>query len=293
MTFRTQSRPTAGMLRQRYPDRRANAIVLLWRRHASTPPKAADVGEIFAPEGFLGPTGSISMSETGERDTEEAVIQRSQMITIALIEDNRLVREGLTALLDRFPDLKVIAAETSCHEALLEHASPRVILLDLALEKGESLQVATKVKQDFPDAGLIVMDLLPSEEDLVAFVGAGVSGFVMKDATLDDLVGTIRSVATGAEVLPPQLVSTLFSEIVEEALSNGGLEVLDSVRMTTREREVIDLIAEGLSNKAIGGRLHISTHTVKSHLRNIMEKLNLHSRLQIAVHYAHDKAEIE
>jgi DNA-binding NarL/FixJ family response regulator len=132
------------------------------------------------------------------------------------------------------------------------------------------------------------MDLLPNEEDIMEFVGVGVSGFVMKDATLDELLRTIRSVASGIDVLPPLLVSTLFAEIANEVVSNGVPAVLDSVRMTPREREVIDLIGEGKSNKAIGKALHISTHTVKSHLRNIMEKLKLHSRLEIAV-YVHEQ----
>ncbi len=232
------------------------------------------------------------MTETTESERAVPAAPPSEKITVALIEDNRLVREGITTLLHRFPDIEVFTAEPGDHESLRGSEDPHVILLDLALEKGDSLQVATKLRHDFPDAGLIVMDLLPFEEDLVEFVGVGVAGFVMKDATLDDLVATIRSVAMGAEVLPPQLVGSLFSEIAREALSTGGPEVLDSVRMTSREREVIDLIAEGLSNKAIGNRLQISTHTVKSHLRNIMEKLNLHSRLQIAVHYAHDGSEM-
>lgn len=130
------------------------------------------------------------------------------------------------------------------------------------------------------------MDLLPVHEDLVEFVHAGVSGFIMKDATLEDLAGTIRSVAKGAHVLPPPLTSTLFSQIARDAVVRGRRGALASVKMTPREREVINLIAEGMSNKAIASELHISPHTVKSHVRNIMEKLALHTRLQIAA-FAH------
>jgi DNA-binding NarL/FixJ family response regulator len=122
----------------------------------------------------------------------------------------------------------------------------------------------------------------------VEFVHAGVSGFIMKDATLEDLVNTIRSVADGAHVLPPQMTGTLFSQIAREAVIRGRPEALSAVRMTPREREVINLIAEGLSNKEMAGRLHIASHTVKSHVRNIMEKLMLHTRLQIAA-YAHSE----
>jgi DNA-binding NarL/FixJ family response regulator len=147
--------------------------------------------------------------------------------------------------------------------------------------------VAEKVKKELPASKVIVMDLLPVHEDIVEFVNAGVSGFIMKDATLDDLVNTIRSVAKGAHVLPPQMTGTLFSQIARDAVARGRPEALDSVRMTPREREVINLIAEGLSNKEIAGRLNLATHTVKSHVRNVMEKLTLHTRLQIAA-YAHN-----
>jgi DNA-binding NarL/FixJ family response regulator len=106
----------------------------------------------------------------------------------------------------------------------------------------------------------------------------------MKDATLDDLVRVIRSVATGTKVLPPQMTGSLFSQIAKEAVKAAESEVIESVRMTARERQVIDLIAEGLSNKEIAARLEIAPHTVKSHVRNILEKLALHSRLQIAAY---------
>jgi DNA-binding NarL/FixJ family response regulator len=208
------------------------------------------------------------------------------MISVALIEDNRLVREGITALLNQLPDLKVVAGASTGDTALLRTVNPQVVLLDLGLRNGDSLRVAEKVKLEFPEAKVIVMDLLPVHEDIVEFVHAGVSGFIMKDATVEDLVHTIRSVADGAHVLPPQMTGTLFSRIARDAVARGRPAVLESVRMTPREREVINLIAEGLSNKEIAGTLHVATHTVKSHVRNIMEKLTLHTRLQISA-YAH------
>jgi DNA-binding NarL/FixJ family response regulator len=207
-------------------------------------------------------------------------------ISVALIEDNRLVREGISALLNQLPDLRVVAGESSNNTAMFRDLRPNVVLLDLGLRNGDSLRVAEGVKQDFPDSKIIVMDLLPVHEDIVEFVNAGVSGFIMKDATLEDLARTIRSVAAGAHVLPPQMTSTLFSQIARDALAKGRPDVMEAVRMTPRERDVINLIAEGLSNKEIAARLRIATHTVKSHVRNVMEKLTLHTRLQIAA-YAH------
>lgn len=208
------------------------------------------------------------------------------MISVALIEDNRLVREGMTVLLNGLPDLKVVAGASGDDTTVLRTAKPQVVLLDLGLGHGNSLRVAEEVKKEFPQAKVILMDLLPVHEDIMEFVNVGVSGFIMKDATLDDLVSTIRSVAQGAHVLPPQMTSTLFSQIARDAIVRARPEALDGVRMTPRERDVIDLIAEGLSNKEIATRLNIATDTVKSHVRNVMEKLMLHTRLQIAA-YAH------
>jgi DNA-binding NarL/FixJ family response regulator len=204
------------------------------------------------------------------------------MISVALIEDNRLVREGLTAMLNQATDLKVVAAGAAVDADWLRAAQAQVILLDVGLWDDDSLRVAARVREEHPEARVIIMDLLPVHEDIVEFVNAGVSGFILKDATFDDLVSTIRSVADGAHVLPPEMTSSLFSQIAKDAMVKGRAGALDSVRLTPREREVVDLIAEGLSNKEISARLEIASHTVKSHVRNIMEKLTLHTRLQIA-----------
>ena len=204
------------------------------------------------------------------------------MISVALIEDNRLVREGMAALLNQTTDCKVVVATPSADADLLRETKPDVILLDVGLRDNDSLRVAETVKKEFPESKIIVMDLLPVHEEIVEFVNAGVSGFILKDATFEDLVSTIRSVAEGAHVLPPQMTSSLFSQIASEAVGRGRASALEAVRMTAREREVVDLIGEGLSNKEIAARLNIASHTVKSHVRNVMEKLTLHTRLQIA-----------
>jgi len=221
-----------------------------------------------------------------------ASLGTSAPITVALIEDNRLVREGITALLNQWPDLKVVFNHESSDVSKLVHIQPQVILLDIGLRKGDSLRIAEQVRLDFPDAKVIVMDLLPVHEDIAEFVNVGVSGFIMKDATLEDLVTAIRTVASGAKVLPPAMISSLFSQIARDAISRAPDRAHEAVRMTPRERQVINLIAEGLSNKEIASRLNIATHTVKSHVRNVMEKLMLHTRLQIAA-YAHGEAEAQ
>ena len=209
------------------------------------------------------------------------------MITVAIVDDNRLVREALAAMLDRLPDLRVVAAGVA-EPAFMDATRPDVLLLDVGLRDEDSLRVAAALSKQSPGTKIIVMDLIPMNEDIVQFVNAGVSGFVLKDATFDEFVATIRAVAAGGKVLPPRMTETLFSQIARAADTRGHEQVLEDVRMTRREREVIELIGEGLSNKEIAQRLNIASHTVKSHVRNVMEKLALHTRLQIAAYVRRD-----
>jgi len=203
------------------------------------------------------------------------------MITVAIVDDNRLVREALAAMLGRLPDVQVVVT-ASANGEVLDQATPDVLLLDAGLGDEDSLSVAAAITKRRSGTKVVIMDLMPTNEDIVQFVNAGVAGFVLKDATFDEFVATIRAVAAGDKVLPPRMTETLFSQIALGGDGRGRERVLEDVRMTRREREVIELIGEGLSNKEIAQRLNIAAHTVKSHVRNVMEKLALHTRLQIA-----------
>jgi DNA-binding NarL/FixJ family response regulator len=204
-------------------------------------------------------------------------------ITVAIIDDNRLVREALAAMLDELADVRVVTSAVA-DVTFLTETRPEVWLLDVGLRDQESLDVAAALLSQTPQAKIIVMDIIPVHEDIMEFVNAGVSGFVLKDSTFDEFVETIRSVASGQKVLPPRMTQSLFSQIAKAAGRREAAEVLEEVRMTPRESEVIALIGEGLSNKEIAQRLAIASHTVKSHVRNVMEKLALHTRLQIAAY---------
>jgi len=210
-----------------------------------------------------------------------------KLTTVAIVDDSRLVREALAAMLSRLPDLQVVASG-AVDAAFIDETKPDVLLLDVGLGDEDSLRVATSLAKRSPGTKVIVMDLIPMSDDIVQFVNAGVSGFVLKDATFDEFVATIRSVAAGGKVLPSRMTESLFSQIAKAADAQGHEHVLEDVRMTRREREVIELIGEGLSNKEIAQRLNIAAHTVKSHVRNVMEKLALHTRLQIAAYSRRD-----
>jgi len=208
-------------------------------------------------------------------------------IQILLIEDNRLLREGITALLKKQPDMLVVTTVGNGENILLmigKH-NPNIVLLDLGLRSQNSLQVVKSVKQNFQETKIIVMDLVPLQADVFEFVEAGVSGFMLKDISVKEFLKTIRSVYKGTRVLPPHLTGSLFSQIVEHAVSGSKTSILtESTRMTKRERQVIELIADGYTNKEIAQKIHLSTYTVKSHVHNILEKLALNTRVQIAKH---------
>jgi two-component system NarL family response regulator len=203
---------------------------------------------------------------------------------ILVIEDNRVLRDGITAMLNGQPDMRVAATIGSGNNILLKasQTKPHVILMDMGLKNFKESSVVESISKKMPEAKVIGMGFIPSQSDIVEFVGAGASGFILKDATVKEFLGTIRSVAQGVKVLPPSLTGSLFSHVVEFALKNRNGKITNAVQMTKREREIIVLIADGLSNKEIARQLNIATHTVKSHVHNIMEKLALHTRLQIA-----------
>ena len=205
-------------------------------------------------------------------------------IRLLLIEDNRLLHDGIISMLKNQHDIKIVMVSENIKNTVkgIGQLKPDIILLDLDLRNRNSLTIVEVVKKDFPNAKVIVMDLAPVLGDVNLFVKAGVSGFIMKDASPDDFLETIRAVAEGANILPPNLTDSLFSEIVDRALKGGKVKLKDAVRLTKREREIIGLIADGLSNKEIGQKLSVSDFTIKSHIRNIMEKLTLHTHLEVA-----------
>jgi DNA-binding NarL/FixJ family response regulator len=207
-----------------------------------------------------------------------------ETISLVLVDDNRLLREGLARLIREQKDFRILAASADAEEAMVKvrEAKPDVVLLDFGLEGHDSLALTATVHRDVPEAKVIMLGLLPIEEDIASFVRAGASGFIMRDATFDDFVRTIRSVVAGMVVLPVQLTGSLFNQIAHQAVRRGVPRELEAIRLTQREREVIDLIGKGLANKDIAAHLHIAIHTVKSHVHNVLEKLALHSRLEVA-----------
>lgn len=205
-------------------------------------------------------------------------------ISLVIIDDNRLVREGLALLIRQQPGFRILAAAADLQEALRQArtAKPHVVLVDFSLGDNDSLLLTRTVCSDLPDAKVIIMGVLPHHDDVAEFVRAGTAGFVMKDASLEQFLTTIRIVAGGTKVLPAALTGSLFTEIASRASRKYGVASLEAVRLTQREKQVVNLIGEGLSNKEIAAQLHVALQTVKSHVHNVLEKLALHSRLEVA-----------
>ena len=205
-------------------------------------------------------------------------------IKVLLIEDNRLLRDGTTAMLNEQEDIRAVSsAGNRSALAKAKELVPDVVLLDLGLKDHNSLKVLESIKKQYPRTEVIVMDLIPAHADVAAFVKAGVSGFISKDATLDNVLHTIRSVVKGVKILPPTMADSLFSQIVEHAIQGGTVDrVIAAVKLTKREQDVICLLAEGKSITEISLKLKVAVFTVKSHIRNILDKLALHTRLELA-----------
>src|ERR1017187_1606914 len=164
-------------------------------------------------------------------------------IRLLLIEDNRFLREGIFSILKAHKDIDIVAASGDGKNTLasIQQLKPNVVLLDLGLRSQNSLHVVEIVKKEFPQAKIIVMDLAPVQADILQYVKAGANGFILKDASLNDFLITIRTVYEGSTLLPPLLVDSLFSQIVDHAVREGKSELKDSVRMSKRERDVIGL----------------------------------------------------
>jgi DNA-binding NarL/FixJ family response regulator len=218
-------------------------------------------------------------------------------IRLLLVEDNRLLREGIVSLLKEHADI-LVATAVGSNENILQRMrtfKPGVLLLDIGLRSQNSLLLVKAALSGSSTTKIIAMDLIPTQADVLEFVRAGVSGFILKDASTSDFLRTIRSVAQGKKVLPTLMTSSLFSQIVEHAVNGrqgASSKLMESVRMTRRERQVVALIADGMTNKEIAQKLHLSTYTIKSHVHNVLEKLALHTRVQIA-RYAHTSEDFE
>lgn len=207
-------------------------------------------------------------------------------IRLLLIEENDLIRKKIHSACKRNKDILIIAWQNGLKNTLAEinELKPGVVLIDLGLLSQSCLSVVEIVKRDMPSAKIIVAGLEKGQENILQLVQAKVNGFILKDSSPKEIITTIKNVDDGSTVLPPLLINKLFSQIVENSQRSTNINFKENNDITNRESEVMQFLGDGMSNKEIGSKMQISTYTVKSHIHNIMEKLSLHTRLEIANH---------
>jgi DNA-binding NarL/FixJ family response regulator len=204
-------------------------------------------------------------------------------IRVLLADDNALFREGMASLLSRCEGVQVVgqakdAAEVVRKASLLR---PDVVLMDLAMPQGGGVPATRTILQERPEIAVCVLTVSEQESDLFAAVRAGARGYLIKTVALEDLCHALHILADGGSVVTPHLAARLLEEFARLAptMRDGPSE---AEKLTAREREVLELVARGASNKEIANQLVIAENTVKVHLRNILDKLHLRNRQQAA-----------
>ena len=206
-------------------------------------------------------------------------------IRLLLVEDNRILRESIAAMFKKRTDMHVVGNISSGENIVqsIVDLKPDILLIDLLLANQNSLELVKLIREQFKKTQIIMMGLIPAQSTISEYIEKGAAGFVLKDADTARFVKTILKVNRGLKVLPPPLTGSLFSELVKNAISGSNSSIVDkSTRMTKRELEVMNLVAEGFTNKEIAQKLMLSKYTIKSHVHNILSKLSLSTRVQIA-----------
>ena len=213
-------------------------------------------------------------------------------IGVILIDNDRRLRESITDLIEQQPDFKMLAAFNKSEKALAKVADlkPDVVLLDRAIPYQTSIKIVKSMIKRYPEIKVIAMDLNPLQKEILEYIEAGVSGFTLKDASNDEFYKTIRSVANDEKILPSKLTGPLFSVIAHYGIKlYGSSKLIKSVRMTRQEREIVLLIADGLTNKEIAQTLRLSDYKVKNHVNNILEKMAQNNQVKIAIYSPPDE----
>jgi len=206
-----------------------------------------------------------------------------QAIRLLIADDNDLFREGLVSLLARFDDVAVMAQARTGEEAveLSRPQRPDVILMDSTMPGIGGVEATRRIVAEVPDAAISMLTVSESDEDLFTAIRAGARGYLLKSVDLDSLHDAILTLASGGTVVTPRLATRLLDEFVR--LTPATREPSPEVSLLTdREREVLNLVAQGLGNREIADRLTIAENTVKVHLRNILDKLQLRNRQHAA-----------
>jgi DNA-binding NarL/FixJ family response regulator len=218
-----------------------------------------------------------------------AIVER-EPIRVAIIDDQELFRRGLIMLVGAEDDIEVVgeASDGEDAAALAEDKAPDVILMDVRMPRMSGTEACLTIKQVAPSAKIIMLTMSDEEADLYDAIKNGASGYLLKDASIDEVSQAIRLVADGQSLISPSMAAKLLEEF-KTISRTGGKPVEMAPKLTDRELEVLNLVARGLNNREIARDLYISENTVKNHVRNILEKLQLHSRMEAVMYAVREK----
>jgi DNA-binding NarL/FixJ family response regulator len=202
---------------------------------------------------------------------------------VFLLDDHELVRRGLRELLESEDDLKVVGEASTAEEALrrVPSTKPDVAVLDVRLPDGDGVEVCREIRSKFPDIQCLMLTSFADDEALFSAIMAGASGYVLKQIRGAELVEAIRRVAAGESLLDPAVTRRVLERLRAEPEEDEGL-----ARLSEQERKVLDLIAEGYTNRQIGERLFLAEKTVKNYVSNLLSKLGMERRTEAAAYAA-------
>ena len=210
-------------------------------------------------------------------------------IRVLVIDDQELFRRGLTMLLNVEDDIEVVAegSDGQAAAALTASTTPDVVLMDVRMPRVSGIEACRAVRDVSPTARIIMLTVSDEEGDLYDAIKNGASGYLLKDSSIDEVAQAVRVVADGQSLISPSMAMKLLDEFKE--MSRTDRNHAPSPRLTERELEVLRLVAQGLNNREIARQLFISENTVKNHVRNILEKLQLHSRMEAVMYAVREK----
>jgi two-component system NarL family response regulator len=213
----------------------------------------------------------------------------TEAVRVVVVDDQELFRRGLTMLLGVEPDIEVVgeAGDGSSAIDLVLETVPDVVLLDVRMPKRGGLDACMRIKEQVPSTRIIMLTVSDEEGDLYEAVKNGASGYLLKDSSIDEVAQAVRVVAEGQSLISPSMAAKLIDEFKE--ISRTDREQGSAPRLTDRELEVLRLVAKGLNNREVAKQLFISENTVKNHVRNILDKLQLHSRMEAVMYAVREK----
>jgi DNA-binding NarL/FixJ family response regulator len=218
------------------------------------------------------------------------VIPVDDCIRVLICDDHALFRRGLMMVLEDEDDIEVIAEAANGAEAieLARALAPDVVLMDVRMPKVDGIAATRSILEAIPNANVIMLTVSDEEDDLFEAMKAGAAGYLLKEISIDEVGKSVRGVHQGQRLVTPSLATKLISEfagISGRAPSRG----VDAPQLTPRELEVLRHVADGATNRDVASRLGISENTVKNHVRNILEKLRLHSRMEAVLYAMREK----